>query len=554
MKKAHLILILIISSVRFLTGQSLIPDDVLEIKAGIEDQVQKSTFDDNGNIYLAGIFKNNSLIIGNYILNNKGDNDIFLIKLNSEMQLVFAKSYRNSNFAKVTDLNVDKDEIVYLTGLFNDSIEFDNNTLISPFGELSFRNSTFLAKVSIEGDILWTKSYDGDSWSSSIIVDSNNNIYLSCSFYINIEFSNLQKTLQHDESKRNFFLKLNSNGIEIWVKQFGGKLLIDNAQNIYMLGSYSDSIYFGDIVLKTISDRENHNIYVAKSDTNGHVFWAKKFCDNEHALLTNVLIDKSAGTILMSGTYKTDSLTFDDIKIGNNGAADIFIAKIDTSAHVLMAKTFGGERADYAWGLSKINKLYTAIVGSCNSDSIILGDYVIYKDTSDYSRSFFIFIIDSYGNPVWAKSFPKSSGQVLRTIISDGIQNTYVIGDFNTNSSSKKSASIFDKPTYIEQPSIYLIKFKEEGGNEVITKISPTTSSNIFNVFPNPVSSILNISTDNKTINFDIKIFNIEGKMILQKSLTKANNLINVESLSKGIYFLQMKTTEEIFVEKVIKK
>jgi hypothetical protein len=51
-----------------------------------------------------------------------------------------------------------------------------------------------------------------------------------------------------------------------------------------------------------------------------------------------------------------------------------------------------------------------------------------------------------------------------------------------------------------------------------------------------------------------MKIFDINGKLIFEKKVTKQNENIDLLGLSTGVYFIQILTNEEVFITKIIKK
>ncbi len=57
-------------------------------------------------------------------------------------------------------------------------------------------------------------------------------------------------------------------------------------------------------------------------------------------------------------------------------------------------------------------------------------------------------------------------------------------------------------------------------------------------LYPNPVLSVLNV--DNNLANQPYKIVDALGKVILKGKLNEGDNSINVEHLSKGIYYLKV--------------
>ena len=61
-----------------------------------------------------------------------------------------------------------------------------------------------------------------------------------------------------------------------------------------------------------------------------------------------------------------------------------------------------------------------------------------------------------------------------------------------------------------------------------------------FKLYPNPVVSVLNIKTDNNLINQPYTIIDGLGRVVLNSKLNEGDTTINVEQLSKGIYYLKV--------------
>ena len=70
-----------------------------------------------------------------------------------------------------------------------------------------------------------------------------------------------------------------------------------------------------------------------------------------------------------------------------------------------------------------------------------------------------------------------------------------------------------------------------------------------INIYPNPVKSILNIKTDDKIKT--IELYDEIGRKV--KNLSNSN-VINLENLNKGIYYLKIQTEKSSSVEKIIKE
>ena len=70
--------------------------------------------------------------------------------------------------------------------------------------------------------------------------------------------------------------------------------------------------------------------------------------------------------------------------------------------------------------------------------------------------------------------------------------------------------------------------------------ISSDTYNYSINIYPNPVVSTLNIKTDTNLINQPYSIIDNLGRVVLNGKLNEVESIINVEQLSKGIYYLKI--------------
>ena len=69
-------------------------------------------------------------------------------------------------------------------------------------------------------------------------------------------------------------------------------------------------------------------------------------------------------------------------------------------------------------------------------------------------------------------------------------------------------------------------------------------------IYPNPASDVLNISGISEAA--DYEIYNIAGQKIDEGKVS--NHHVNLNHLSKGVYFIQLKDKEKVTRLKFIKK
>ncbi len=67
-----------------------------------------------------------------------------------------------------------------------------------------------------------------------------------------------------------------------------------------------------------------------------------------------------------------------------------------------------------------------------------------------------------------------------------------------------------------------------------------TFETNDLKLFPNPVVNILNIKAENNLINQSYTIIDGLGRVVINGKLNEVESTINVEQLSKGIYYLKI--------------
>lgn len=75
--------------------------------------------------------------------------------------------------------------------------------------------------------------------------------------------------------------------------------------------------------------------------------------------------------------------------------------------------------------------------------------------------------------------------------------------------------------------------------------------SNSFKIYPNPVKDNLNLSYSKEITS--IKLFNLTGQKVLEKSINNTTAQINVSDLSSGTYFVEVKSLDSYKTYKVIK-
>jgi hypothetical protein len=120
--------------------------------------------------------------------------------------------------------------------------------------------------------------------------------------------------------------------------------------------------------------------------------------------------------------------------------------------------------------------------------------------------------------------------------------NYFVVGDISGicgSASTDESYSFTDNNPKVNSDNFYKLDLKQLGFSAIV-KIHVYEQSNSLIVFPNPVSSTLNLYApfqNSKFSSFDV--YDIYGKVIIGNKEIITNPFeINVENLLRGIYFI----------------
>lgn len=135
-----------------------------------------------------------------------------------------------------------------------------------------------------------------------------------------------------------------------------------------------------------------------------------------------------------------------------------------------------------------------------------------------------------------------------------GLEDTpiYIIDNLlNTITNLKETPYVFTATRGI-QADRFTVVFEER---EVLSTEEVLTSTN-FTVFPNPASSEITLSYTGNNQLQELIIVNLNGQRVQKQNLTTFNQSeqIDISTLSKGVYFMQIISEEKMIVKKLIVK
>lgn len=456
--------------------------------------------DNNGNVYATGYFSQTvDFDPGNSVFNltSNGLEDIFITKLDSLGNFVWAKNFGGAVDDKATAIVIDANMGVYTTGVFEKTADFDPGPGTFTLSTL-MNEDIFISKLDAFGNFIWAKSFGGSQpdYGTFITTDLAGNVYTTGYFQGIADFdpSPVSYTISSVAGWHDIFIsKLDGNGNFIWARSMGGmgidignSLCVDGVGNVYSTGYFRNTADFDPGTSGySLTAMGMDEVYVSKLDINGDFLWAKSFGSTLVDVSNSIVLDAS-GNLFTVGWFN-NTVDFDPgsgvYNLTSAGAADIFISKLDINGNFICAGSIGGTGTDIA---------------NC----------IVAAGGNIYISGNFMSVVDF------------DPGPGTYTCSSQGYRDVFM---------SKLS------------PSCISVNIKDED-----------LTSNYIRLYPNPATNILNIATQTEFLNSEIEIKNTLGQTVI-KSFFKQE--IDVSSLASGFYTFQLTSSNnQTFVNKFIKE
>ncbi|MEB3217989.1 MAG: DUF4114 domain-containing protein, partial [Nostocales cyanobacterium 94392] len=301
-----------------------------------------------GNTYTTGFFSG-TVEFGNNSLTSVGDSDVFVTKLDSNGNVIWAEQLEDTGVGVDFGIGVSSDDLgnAYVIGIKDIDPETDIFDITNP---TSVDGEGFISKLDSSGNLVWTQNFDSTSLSSGtdIATDQVGNSYVIGTFLSDVTLGN--QTFLSSGDTDVFITKLDIDGNIEWSQNLGGTLSdtsssisLDSAGNIYVTGSFEDTVSFGDT---TLTSNGESDAFIAKLDNNGNIVWAQSFGSTLLDSGTKISVDEQ-DKIYVTGSFE-DTVSFGDTILTSSSENDGFILKFDTDGNILQAEQLGYSLLDIA--------------------------------------------------------------------------------------------------------------------------------------------------------------------------------------------------------------
>ena len=270
-------------------------------------------------------------------------------------------------------------------------------------------------------------------------------------------------TLSNSPGFNTYLAKYSTKGNLKWAKKiisgaFHKGLSIDKNGNIYLIGMfYSPTVVIGQ---DTLIRNGGNDFFILKYNKNGTLLWKKQYGGSGYDIAIGIDIDKNSD-IVITGLFKSSSMTIDSVTLINSGEGDTFIMKCDSNGNLKWVNKIGGIGAEHGFDVKLDSKGNIIATGFFSSASVTIGSITLTNPDPTNSFSIYVVKYKSNGSLIWAK---KSNGLGFKqpySINTDVNDNIFIYGQFQ-NQINFDTSSLY----YPAQWSNFLLKVDSSGNTK----------------------------------------------------------------------------------------
>jgi len=334
---------------------------VATVKADFDAEATALVTDAAGFVYVAGRFFGaqdfDPSDFTAFALAAAGGSDAYVAKYTPAGALMWARGFGGATDDEALGLAVDSQGIVYTTGSYTGTPDFDPD----PAASFSIYTSAggrdgFLHKLDAAGKFMWVKRFHGpeDQVGRAVAVDAANTTYVTGSISGTTEYHNAVPISTGAGRDAAFVWKNSQEGFERWHRELTGSgtsvaagIAVDAQGSVVVAGSFTGSVDFNPS--PTVSEvlfapNGQPDAFVSKLASNGNYAWAKQLGGAAADAAAGVAVD-AAGNVYATG-YFTGVANLTAVNVASKGGKDAFVAKLTSAGQHAWAKPFGSANDD----------------------------------------------------------------------------------------------------------------------------------------------------------------------------------------------------------------
>jgi hypothetical protein len=475
------------------------------------------------------------------------DSGSFVVKYDTGGVFLWAKKIPGI----AEDIATDGSGNLFIIGSFSNTISIGLFSLINNGGE-----DIFLAKFNPAGAILWARSYGSvkNDEGTVIAVDKWNNVYIGGSFQDTIRFGNTQmQCVSTTPAGQLFFLvRMNSSGVVQWARTCphnysGGQYQYREAIHL-RIDVQGNTYLMGERFLIPCSNY-CFAYFLVKYDPSGNIMFDKRLWDSfEYPFGLAVDCNQNVFVIYNSGSHYTNNRTLRKYSPGMIPGWQLDLGSYGYFTNYTLV---------YGLSIDSLNNIYVAgfFGGASSSDSVQLcNQTIVGKGETDILVGKF----DNNSNCIWVKT---AGGvgyenflvnyQPWPTMYVDSKGNCYLMGNYE---GVPNDSVVFDNDTLTNDGNWAQVYLAKIGTTNPIVIASNEDESKIGNellVFPNPTSGIFTLDLGLHFPDATVCVYDVLGNCVFLAKDQNDQLEIDLRNKAKGIYLVSVLSENNTVTRKI---
>lgn len=354
------------------------------------------------------------------------------------------------------------------------------------FSDLDVGDGLSGACTETPGQPRWALQLGGTGWDSGngITTDGDGNVIAVGTFSDSLSIGGV--TLTSAGEKDLFVVKLDGYTGEVrWLKRFGdldfeagSAVRTDAANNIYVMGSFVESLDLGGGKLRSAGDQD---LFVLKLSSAGEHVWSRQLggVNGEAGLDLAVRGGRIAVVGISSQPFALDG---DVLTHLGYLYTDAFIAMLATNGDLLWSKSVGGPRWDLAFGAGIDSRGDLVVVGDF-IDTVDFGGLPLTSANGD-SDVFVVKYAGARGDHLFSRSYGGPAPDKALAVTIDPLDQIVVVGVFGGTADFGGSNPL----RAIGYGNTFVAKYTLAGANLWARSFHATSASGPGNLRPRSVT------------------------------------------------------------------
>ena len=517
--------------------------------------------DASGNVIITGFFQGTVDFDpsgGTLNLVSAGGRDIFIQKLNSEGNLIWARriggTLRDDGFGIAADASGN----VYTTGLFRGTVDFDPGTGFFNLVSLG-ADDIYVLKLDPQGNFLWVGQMGGTQRDEgrAISVDAAGFVYTTGLFQGTADFNPGTEVFNLISAGADdiFIQKLDSLGTFQWARRMGGpaddlgfSVITDTFGHVYATGCFQGTVDFdpGAATVNLVSNGE-WDAFVLKLDQAGNFLRAKRTGGISRDEGNALAVD-ATGSVYLTGFFH-EVVDFNPgvgtFNITSAGWRDIFVQKLNWCSSLAISVV---PSAFSLCGAGEVTLVATGAAAFQWNDNFGTNDTLIVSPNTTTTYTVTGTSGGCFGTAAVTITVTNVDATTTLngpTITANNPRATYQWLDCNNNFApiAGQTARSFTA----EQNGRFAVRVTENGctrTSDCVAILNVAVFENLipkgFKVYPNPTSGNIRISFDTHQEQIGVRLLSIVGEIIESKNVFNSSDLQLEITGPAGVYFIEI--------------